>query len=202
MTTMAQARDRVRASRAHSFLVTLCCTGALSACGDAALGTPEQVAALQQQLLAFTNPATPAAEREAAFQALAAFLTALPASHPGAVFQRLPLASAVQQLSLPLLACPSLPAVATLQGLGCFELSVGTACAQLINTLRGCAQWGSTLEQIMPNGTLACQAAGLADKAEMEDFVFAFETNLRRSWASRSRWAPTQRPPYARASTC
>jgi hypothetical protein len=134
---------------------------------------------LQQQASVFSNPASTAAERAAAFQALAAFVTGLPSSNPGSVFQRLPLESAVAQLSLPLLACPRLPPFATLQNLGCFELKTGTGCAQLINSVRGCAQWGATLEQLLPSGGEVCQAAGLADKAEMEDFVFAFDSNLK-----------------------
>jgi DNA-binding beta-propeller fold protein YncE len=161
----------------------LTCYGAqlptLNAAFLAALGTPEQVQQVQQQLLLFTNPATPAPDKAAAFAALSAFITGLPAQNPGSVFQRLPLQSAVQQLSLPLLACPNLPPAVTLQALGCFQLATGAGCAQLLNTVRGCAQWGSTLEQITPNGTSACQAAGLADKAEMEDFVFAFDSNLK-----------------------
>jgi hypothetical protein len=145
----------------------------------ARLGTPEVVASLTQQLGALNSPSATPADKAVAFQAIANFLSALPPSNPGSVFQRLPLENAVPQLSLPLLACPRLPPVAQLQALGCFELRTGAGCTQLLNSVRGCAQWGATLEQVLPNGTEACQAAGLADKADMEDFVFAFDTNLK-----------------------
>jgi DNA-binding beta-propeller fold protein YncE len=145
----------------------------------AELGPPEVVQQLRQDLQVFTNPASTPAARAAAFAALSGFLSGLPANNPGSVFQRLPMQTAVTQLSLPLLACPSLPPVLTLQTLGCFDIRVGTGCASLINTVRGCAQWGATLEQVMPNGVEACHAAGFADKADMESFMFAFESNLK-----------------------
>jgi hypothetical protein len=63
--------------------------------------------------------------------------------------------------------------------MGCFELTTGANCAPLIDTVRGCALWGATLEQVLPNGTEACHAAGLDDKADMEDFVLAFDSNLK-----------------------
>lgn len=78
-----------------------------------------------------------------------------------------------------MLACPGLPPAAALEALGCFELRTGAACAQLIDSVRGCAQWGATLEQILPNGTRACHAFGLDDKADMEDFVMAYDSNMK-----------------------
>ena len=78
-----------------------------------------------------------------------------------------------------LLACSSLPPEATLRSLGCFDLKTGAGCATLINTVRGCALWGATLEEIVPNGTKACHSMGLDDKADMEDFVFAFDSNMK-----------------------
>jgi hypothetical protein len=35
------------------------------------------------------------------------------------------------------------------------------------------------LEQLLPNGTLACRAAGLDAKEEMESLMFAFDSNLK-----------------------
>ena len=160
------------------------------ACYDGQLGTLNQqflarlapaevVQQLTQQLIAFNNPQSTADQRAAAFQALSAFIAGLPASNPGAVFQRLPIQLAIGQLGLPLLTCSALPSEATLRSLGCFALQTGAGCATLINAVRGCALWGATLEQIVPNGTKACHAAGLDDKADMESFVFAFDSNLK-----------------------
>jgi len=143
------------------------------------LTTPEVLQQLQEQLVVLSRPDTTAEQKAAASQILAGFLLSLPPSNPGAVFQRLPLQSALGQFALPLLACPSLPPHAALQALGCFELKTGAACAQLISVVQGCALWGATLEQIVPNGTHACAAGGLSDKADMEDFVFAYESNLK-----------------------
>jgi hypothetical protein len=145
----------------------------------AALGTPDVVNQVRQNLLVLNNPASTTDQKNAASAFLAAFITGLPPTNPGSVFQRLPVASAVGQLSLPLLACPSLPPVAQLEALGCFELSTGAGCSSLINSVRGCALWGATLEEILPNGTKACHAMGLDDKADMEDFVFAYQSNMR-----------------------
>jgi len=145
----------------------------------AELAAPDVVQRITQQLIAFTSAASTPDERAAAQQALVAFITGLPATNPGAVFQRLPIQTAVSQLALPLVTCPSLPPAAQLQALGCFTLKTGAACAPLISAVRGCAQWGATLEQILPNGTTACHAFGLDDKADMEDFVMAFDSNLK-----------------------
>jgi DNA-binding beta-propeller fold protein YncE len=145
----------------------------------AQLGTATEVQNIRNQLLIFTNPASTPDQRNAAFAVIAAFLQGLPATNPGSVFQRLPIQSAVGQLSLPLLACPNLPPVAQLQALGCFDIRTGTGCASLISTVRGCALWGATLEQILPNGTKVCMAAGLQDKADMEDLVMAFDNNVK-----------------------
>jgi YVTN family beta-propeller protein len=143
------------------------------------LATPEVLQQLKEQLGVLSRPDATPEQKAAASQVLASFLSSLPASNPGAVFQRLPLQSALAQLALPLLACPSLPPYATLQSLGCFELKTGAACAQLIASVRGCALWGATLERIVPNGTQVCDAGGLSDKADMESFVFSFESNLK-----------------------
>jgi len=143
------------------------------------LTTPEVLQQLQEQLVVLSGQDTTPEQKNAASQALASFLLSLPPSNPGAVFQRLPLQSALQQFSLPLLACPSLPPHAALQALGCFELKTGAGCTELISVVRGCALWGATLEHVVPNGTHVCDAAGLSDKADMEDFVFAYESNLK-----------------------
>jgi hypothetical protein len=145
----------------------------------AQLGSADAVNALRQNVLTFSSTASTADQRAAALAAIGAFIGALPASNPGSVFQKLPLQSAAGQLSLPLLACPSLPPVATLQSLGCFDLATGAGCAALVSAVKGCALWGATLEEILPNGTKACHAKGLDDKADMEDFVFAFESNMK-----------------------
>jgi DNA-binding beta-propeller fold protein YncE len=145
----------------------------------AELGAPDVVNQVRQNLLVLNNPASTSDQKNAATAFLAAFITGLPATNPGSVFQRLPVASAIGQLSLPLLACPSLPPVAQLEALGCFQLATGSGCSSLINSVRGCALWGATLEEILPNGTKACHSMGIDDKAEMEDFVFAFQSNMR-----------------------
>jgi hypothetical protein len=163
------------------------------------LAPPEVLQQLQEQLLLLSRPDTTPAQKAAASQILASFLLSLPPSNPGAVFQRLPLESALSQLALPLLACPSLPPHAALEALGCFELKTGAGCAQLIGLVQGCALWGATLERIVPNGIHACDAAGLADKADMESFMFAFDSNLKPivgqqlTWTARSGRAERQR---------
>jgi len=143
------------------------------------LTSPEVLQQLQEQLVVLSRPDTTPEQKAAASQILAGFLLSLPPDNPGAVFQRLPLQSALAQFALPLLACPSLPPHAALQALGCFDLKTGPACAQLIGVVQGCALWGATLEHIVPNGTHACDAAGLSDKADMESFVFAYESNMK-----------------------
>jgi hypothetical protein len=144
-----------------------------------ALGTPDVVNQVRQNLLVLNNPASTTDQKNAATALLGAFITGLPATNPGSVFQRLPVATAIGQLGLPLLACPSLPPVAQLEALGCFQLVTGSGCSSLINSVRGCALWGATLEEILPNGTKACHSMGIDDKADMEDFVFAFQSNMR-----------------------
>lgn len=145
----------------------------------AQLGTPAQVGQLAQWVGALVNPATPPDVKAEAFEAIAGFIYSLPADNPGSVFQRLPIESAAGQLALPLFACSSLPSSAVLGALGCFELTPGEGCAPLLDTIRGCALWGATLEELLPNGTQACMAAGLRDKADMESLVFAFDSNLK-----------------------
>jgi hypothetical protein len=49
----------------------------------------------------------------------------------------------------------------------------------LLDTVRGCSLWGATLEEVLGSEARACQAAGLRDKADMESFVFAFDSNLK-----------------------
>jgi DNA-binding beta-propeller fold protein YncE len=134
---------------------------------------------LAQQVIAFTSPASTAEQRAAALQAISAVIAGLPASNPGAVFQRLPAEIAASQLRLPLLACPALPPADTLQSLGCFELHTGAGCAALVQDVRSCAVWGATLEQVLSSGTDACHASGLDDRADMESFLLAFDSNLK-----------------------
>jgi hypothetical protein len=145
----------------------------------AQLAPRDAVEQLTQQVVAFGNPASTPEQRAAALQAIAAFIGGLPPGNPGSVFQRLPIQSAAAQLKLPLVSCVGLPPAATLQELGCFDLRTRASCATLISTVQQCAIWGTTLEQILPNGTKACHSFGLDDKAEMEDFVFAFDSNLK-----------------------
>ena len=146
----------------------------------AQLATQEVRAQLTQQVTAFLDPASSADQRAAALQAITAFVTALPATNPGSVFQRLPIQTAASQLALPLVTCPALPAADELDALGCFALKPGAGCASLIASVRACAQWGATLEQVIPGGLVgACRAFGLDDKADMEAFVHAFDSNLK-----------------------
>jgi hypothetical protein len=143
----------------------------------AELAAPDVVEELRRQRRVISDPASTPDEVAEATAALTAFLNGLPASNPGAVFRRLPIQNAIAQLALPLDTCRSLPGHAELEALGCFQLAVGPSCASLIGAVRSCAQWGSTLEQVVSNGTRACQAHGLADKDEMESFMFAFDSN-------------------------
>lgn len=140
-----------------------------------ALGTPEELDALRAHLAVIANPASTPEQLAAANQALAAFVAGLPADNPGAIFQRLTPA----QLSLPLVDCPALPDAATLESLGCFELGFSPACAQLFFATRNCAAWGSTLEQLLGSGTSVCEGEGLEERREVEDFIFAFDSNLK-----------------------
>lgn len=151
----------------------------LNAAFLAQLAPPEQLGQISQWVGAVVNPTTPPEVRAEAFQALAGFIYSLPPDNPGAVFQRLPIESAAGQLALPLFACSAVPSSAVLQALGCFELSPGAGCTPLLDTIRGCSLWGATLEELLPNGTRACLAAGIRDKADMESLVFAFDSNLK-----------------------
>ena len=143
------------------------------------LAPPAELAQLRAWLGVLRNPTSTAAEKAEAFQRLAQFIQGLPPSNPGSVFQRLPLESAVGQLSLPLLACNALPGGAALASLGCFDLKTGTACLPLLDAVRGCSLWGATLEEVLGSGSRACKAAGLSDKEDMESFMFAFDSNLK-----------------------
>ena len=145
----------------------------------ARLAAPEVRRQLALQVTAFTDPASTAEQRAAALQAISAFVAGLPARNPAAVFQRLPAEAAATQLRLPLLACPALPSAATLESLGCFELHTGASCAALVDDVRSCALWGATLEQVLATGTDACHASGLDDRADMESFLLAFDSNLK-----------------------
>lgn len=145
----------------------------------AALGSTEVLARVRENLSVLLNPSSEPSAAALAAQALGEFITQLPPSNPGSVFQRLPVSNAVRSLALPLLACPSIPPYATLAALGCFDLHATPGCAPLLDTVRGCSLWGATLEQLFPNGTLACRAAGLDAKEEMESFMFAFDSNLK-----------------------
>ncbi|HET9930589.1 MAG TPA: hypothetical protein VFQ35_07875, partial [Polyangiaceae bacterium] len=143
------------------------------------LAPADVLVSLRANLAVLVNPSSDPDSVARASQALGAFVASLRAPNPGAVLQRLPIERAVRSLALPLLACPSLPPYATLQSLGCFELKPTAECASLLDTVRGCSLWGATLEQVFPNGTLACRAAGLDAKAEMESLMFAFDSNLK-----------------------
>jgi DNA-binding beta-propeller fold protein YncE len=151
----------------------------LNAAFLAQLAPPAQLQQLGLWLATLLNPASTEAEKAEAFQRLATFIATLPPTNPGSVFQRLPIQSAVGQLSLPLLACNSLPGGAVLTALGCFDLEPNPSCAPLLDTVKGCSLWGATLEEIMGSPTRACQAAGIRDKADMESLVFAFDSNLK-----------------------
>ncbi len=145
----------------------------------AQLGSPAQVGQLSQWVGALVSPDTTPEMRANAFEAVAGFIHSLPSSNPGSVFQRMPIESAAGQLALPLFACSALPGGAALEALGCFELRPSEACAPLLDTIRGCALWGATLEEILPNGTQACLASGIRDKADMESLMFAFDNNVK-----------------------
>jgi len=145
----------------------------------ARLAVPAVRQQLAQQVATFTSAASTTEQRAAALQAISAFIAGLPASNPGSVFQRLPAETAATQLRLPLLACPALPSATTLQSLGCFELHTGAGCTALVQDVRDCAVWGSTLEQALSSGTNACHASGLDDRANMEGFLLAFDSNLK-----------------------
>src|SRR5690606_30749570 len=42
-----------------------------------------------------------------------------------------------------------------------------------------CAMWGATLEQLLPNGDLSCEAEGLQERRDVEELLFAFDSNLK-----------------------
>ena len=155
-----------------------CFDGQLRALNESftsALGPPETVALLREQASVLSNPFSTPDQIAATTAALTQFVAGLPTSNPGSVFQRLPIA----QLSLPLLDCPALPDAATLESLGCFELGFSPACFQSFFTVRNCAAWGSTLEQLLGSGTALCEGAGLEERREVEDFILAFDSNLK-----------------------
>lgn len=147
----------------------------LNAAFTSALGPPAVLDELRSHLGVLTNPASTPEQVAAANQALNEFVAALPATNPGSVFQRLPVA----QLSLPLLDCPALPDAATLASLGCFELGFALSCAPFFFSARNCAAWGSTLEQLLESGTAVCEGEGLEQRAEVEELLFAFDSNLK-----------------------
>ncbi len=139
------------------------------------LGSEQQLAELRTQLAVLANPMSTPEQLTSATQALSGFIASLPAGHPGKVFEQ----TAVNQLSLPLLDCPALPDAASLASLGCFDVGFAPACAAFFGTVRSCAAWGSTLEQLLGSGTASCTAEGLEQRAEMEDFLFAYDSNLK-----------------------
>jgi hypothetical protein len=159
----------------------------LSACYDdqlpdlnaqflAALGTPEIVEELEAHAQVLLNPTSPPEAQGAAFFALSSFVSALPDDHPAAVFKRL----GANQLTLPLVQCPSLPTAAELEAQGCFGLDFFFGpCAPQAFTVRSCAQWGATLEQLMPNGEQTCTNEGLQERIDLESFLFAFDSNVK-----------------------
>jgi hypothetical protein len=111
-------------------------------------------------------------------RAISTVIAGLPATNPGAVFQRLPTETAAAELRLPLLACGTLPPAQTLATLGCFDLHTGAGCTALVADVRACAVWGATLERVMASGSDTCHASGLDGRADMESFLFAFDSNL------------------------
>jgi hypothetical protein len=150
---------------------------ALNARFSSELGSDEQLEELRVQLRVLTNPASSPDQLAAATQALGAFIAGLPAGHPGKVFER----TAIAQLSLPLLDCPALPDAATLALQGCFEVGFfpPPSCTTFFNTARSCAAWGATLEQLLGSGTASCTSEWLEQRREMEDFLFAYDSNLK-----------------------
>ncbi len=134
---------------------------------------------LAQQVTVFLSRASSADQRAAALQAISSFIAGLPPTNPGSVFQRLTAETAASQLRLPLLACSALPSAATLLALGCFELRTGAGCAALVQDVRDCALWGTTLEQLLSSGTDVCHASGLDDRADLESFLLAVDSNLK-----------------------
>jgi len=143
------------------------------------LAPPDVRQQLAQQVIELTSATSSADQRAAALRAISAFIAGLPANNPGAVFQRLAPEAAAGQLRLPLLACPALPPAETLESLGCFALHTGAGCAALVQDVRDCAVWGATLERALSSGTDACHASGLDDRADMESFLLAFDSNLK-----------------------
>jgi hypothetical protein len=89
-----------------------CYDGQLAALNQqflAQLAAPAELQQITEQVRTFNNPASAPEQRAAALQAITGFVSALPASNPGSVFQRLPIQTAAAQLALPLLTCPALP---------------------------------------------------------------------------------------------
>ncbi len=143
------------------------------------LAPPEQLQQLGLWMATLNDSTAPPEDKAAAAEGLAFFVATLPPDNPGSVFQLLPLQSAISQLALPLFVCGGLPDSATLEALGCFELTPGEGCQELLDVVRGCSLWGATLEEVLPNGTQACLAAGIRDKGDMESLMFAFDSNVK-----------------------
>lgn len=148
---------------------------ALNASFTSSLGPPETLDALRAALAVLNDPSASPEQVAAANAELSAFVAALPAGHPGKVFER----AGVASMSLPLVDCPALPDAATLEALGCFELGFSPSCLPFFLTARTCASWGATLEQLLGSTTSVCEAAGLEERREVEDFIFAFDSNLK-----------------------
>jgi hypothetical protein len=154
-----------------------CFDGALPALNAdfvAALAPPDVLEALRAELRALADPGSTPERLGAATAALEAFVAGLPPDNPGQVFASVGAA----QLVLPLLGCPALPDSATLEARGCFELGAAPECADLFGSVRSCALWGRTLEQLLGTGN-ACRAEGLETREAVEDFIFAFDSNLK-----------------------
>lgn len=154
-----------------------CFDGALPALNAefvAGLAPEETLQALRAGLSVLLDPAVLPEVAEAAQAALDLFLAVLPPDSPGKVFESLGAA----QLALPLLACPALPDAATLEAHGCLRSGDPTGCPDLYESVRNCALWGHTLEQLLGGTSESCRAEGLEQRESVEDFLLAFDTNL------------------------
>lgn len=142
----------------------------------ATLGPQSVVQALRAHAQVLLDPLASPEQQAGAMAALTDYIAGLPVDHPAAIFQRLTPA----QLTLPLVECSELPDAATLQAQGCFDVDFFFGpCAQQGVTVRNCAMWGATLEQLLPNGRLSCEAEGLQERRDVEELLFAFDSNLK-----------------------
>jgi hypothetical protein len=141
------------------------------------LAPEETLNELRAHLTVSADPTSTPEALATATAAVAAFVGGLPADNPGAILQK----AQATQLSLPLLECVGLPDAATLESLGCFNLGFfpPPTCVELFASVRGCAQWGSTLEQLFGSDPQVCEPDGLRQRREVEDFLFAYDSNLK-----------------------